>query len=106
MAHPYLTELQALADQHLAGKRGLQCKHFFSGAALYVGGKICASLTPKGLAFKLSIPRAEELIATNNYQALRYFDKSPIKRGYILLPDYPTRDEEVGALFVECSGGR
>jgi len=103
MAHPYFVELQALVDQHLAGKQDLQCKHFFSGAALYVGGKICASLTPKGLAFKLSIERSEELIATNNCKALRYFDKSPIKRGYVLLPDFASRETEVGALFVECS---
>lgn len=104
MAHPYLAELQALVGEHLAAKQDLQCKHFFSGAALYVRGNICASLTPKGLAFKLSIQRSEELIASNKCKPLRYFDKSPVKRGYVLLPDYASREDEVNDFFAECSG--
>jgi len=31
----------------------LKCKHFFSGAVVYVNGKICITLTPAGFAVKL-----------------------------------------------------
>jgi hypothetical protein len=33
---------------------------------------------------------------------LRYFDKSPIKKGYVLLADYETRKDEITNLFTEC----
>ena len=59
MAHPYLEQLQILVRNIDRGDVELVSKHFFSGAALYADGKICASLTPAGLAFKLSQQRCD-----------------------------------------------
>ena len=103
MAQPHLDLLQQLVDS-LGVKMGdLSCKHFFSGAAVYVNGKICASLTPNGLAFKLSESRCEEIIAAKIALPLQYFENSPIKRGYILLPDFEKLGEnEINRYFSEC----
>ena len=86
MAHPYLTDLEDLVARELSGKPGLVCKHFFSGAALYSNMTICASLTPAGIAFKLPEQRCLDLIASGRAFPLRYFDKSPVKKGYVLFP--------------------
>ena len=81
----------------------LVCKHFFSGAALYVERKICASLTPKGLAFKLPKSRCDDLFTQGKAIPLRYFDRSPIKKGYILLPDFQVlSDTEISTYLEEC----
>ncbi|SRR6266571_7020269 len=55
MAEGYLEQLSALMEQATSGKiwDKLECKHFFSGAAVYINGKICMSLTPVGFAIKL-----------------------------------------------------
>lgn len=87
MAQPYLDQLQELVVSVQPENPALICKHFFSGAALYVENEICASLTPKGLAFKLPKPHCERLIEEGKATPLRYFDNSPIKQSYILLPD-------------------
>ncbi|NOZ40812.1 MAG: TfoX/Sxy family protein [Planctomycetes bacterium] len=87
MAQPFLENLEALVDRHLAGVPDLVCKHFFSGAALYSQGTICVSLTPVGLAFKLPEPMCAELIETGAASPLKYFEKSPIKRGYALFAE-------------------
>ena len=88
MAQPYLDQLMAkLHEWKPAKPRGvkLECRHFFSGAALYANGKIAASLTPKGLALKL--PEAERLELFRNRRArhLRYFPKGPVKKDYAIL---------------------
>lgn len=103
MAQPYLDQLEELIARIHPDGRDLVCKHFFSGAALYLGGSICASLSPKGLAFKLPEGRCAEIIAAGKATSLRYFDKSPIKRGYILLPDVgDLRDSDISAYLEEC----
>lgn len=56
MAEPYLENMmQMIASLNLdiQDEVQLECKHFFSGAALYANGKICASLTPVGFGLKL-----------------------------------------------------
>lgn len=104
MAQPYLDELQQLVNRFGSGGQNLVCKHFFSGAALYFDGRICASLTPKGLAFKLPGPRCEDLIAKGEAVPLRYFDNSPIKKGYILLPEFQAlEDTELRAYLGQCT---
>lgn len=104
MAQPYLDRLQALVNEFGSGNQNLVCKHFFSGAALYFDGKICASLTPKGLAFKLPGTRCEELIANGEAEALRYFDNSPVKKGYVLLPDYQALGAvQLSAYLRQCT---
>ena len=87
MAQPYLDQLQELVVSLQPENSDLVCKHFFSGAALYVENKLCASLTPKGLAFKLPKSNCEQLIEAGKATSLRYFDNSPIKQSYILLPE-------------------
>ena len=56
MAQPYFDRLTGeLRHLGASAPRGVlvECKHFFSGAALYANGRIFASLTPAGLAIKL-----------------------------------------------------
>jgi TfoX/Sxy family transcriptional regulator of competence genes len=103
MAHPYLESLNFLAELHLADRFEIDCRHFFSGAALYSNGAICASLSPVGLAFKLSESRCAELIEAGSACPLRYFAKSPIKKDYVLFRDFDELDADtVGAYFVEA----
>ena len=88
MAKKYLERLSALVSTAVPRTpRGvhLQCKHFFSGAALYVNGEICASLTPVGLAVKLPEPSRTRLVSTGRGRPLRYFPAGPIKKEYVAL---------------------
>ncbi len=102
MAQPYLDQLRELVSA-IDGRQSLVCKHFFSGAALYVERNICASLTPKGLAFKLPKSRCDDLFRQCKAIPLRYFDRSPIKQGYILLPDFQElSDTDISSYFEEC----
>src|SRR5213083_2048278 len=59
----------------------LQCRHFFSGTALYANGTICASLTPVGFAVKLSQESRAALLRERRGKPLRYFEEGPIKKG-------------------------
>ena len=63
----------------------LECRHFFSGAALYANGKICATLTPQGFAVKIPEKNIEKLLKEKKAKKLRYFPKAPIKKGYVVL---------------------
>lgn len=87
MAQPYFNVLEELIARQLPGISGLVCKHFFNGAALYSNMIICASFTPAGFAFKLPEQRCSELIASEKASPLRYFEKSPIRKGYVLFPN-------------------
>jgi hypothetical protein len=103
MAHPYLEQLQGLVSEAGIGDVDLDCKHFFSGAALYAGGKICATYTPVGLAFKLPRARCKELIAVKLAVPLCYFKGAPAKSGYALFqePD-DLSGESLSSYFSEC----
>jgi len=87
MAQPWLKDLERLSDRYLPGVAGLECKHFFSGAALYVEGVLCASLSPVGLAFRLTDELCSKLIGAGVARPLRYFEKSPVKKGYALFAE-------------------
>ena len=52
-----------------------------------MNGHIFASLTPRGLALKFPESRCKIILANEFAQPLRYFGKSPVKRGYVLFPD-------------------
>ena len=65
----------------------LECKHFFSGAALYVNENICLTLTPVGLALKLPEETKNKLLNKKIAIPLKYFPKAPIKKEYALFPD-------------------
>ncbi len=90
MAKEYLERLTALIQQ-LSGEEfnaaDIECKHFFSGAAGYVNGKIFISLTPAGLALKLPSQSRNMLLQKKGARELRYFPKGPIKKDYVVLPD-------------------
>jgi TfoX/Sxy family transcriptional regulator of competence genes len=89
MAEPYLTRLKSLADQWVSADPrigALECRHFFSGAAVYRNGVIVASLTPVGLAFKVPAEVHDELMSSGLASPLRYFPKAPVKRDYVLFP--------------------
>lgn len=88
LAQPYLDRLAAeLKVWRPAKPRGveLECKHFFTGAALYADGEIAATLTPKGLALKLPVTIREELYRSRRARRLRYFAGGPVKKDYALL---------------------
>jgi len=84
MAQPFLDDLRSLANRFVADSSGLDCKHFFSGAAMYSAGTICVTLTPAGLAFKLSENTRVALIENGLAVELRYFGNAPVKKEYVL----------------------
>jgi hypothetical protein len=89
MAKEYLEKLSAFIEKATADfseNINLECKHFFSGAALYAEERICISLTPVGLAIKLPEKTRDKLLKSKKAVPLRYFPKGPIKKDYILLP--------------------
>jgi len=56
MAKEYLDKLTELLKRATARRFTFvkfECKHFFSGAAVYADGRICMSYTPAGFAIKL-----------------------------------------------------
>lgn len=87
MATAYLESLNRLLE-NLDLARNLNCKiecrHFFSGAALYANDKICASWSPVGLAFKLPDDETTRLISNGEARPLQYFPAGPVKKGYAL----------------------
>ena len=89
MAEPYRERLatmlrQANRRRNVSGVR-LECRHFFSGAALYANGTICASLTPVGFAVKLPEESRAALLRKRRARPLRYFKGGPIKKEYVVL---------------------
>ena len=103
MAQPYLDQIKKLVSNIDLGDSDIECKHFFSGAAVYANGKIVASLSPKGPAFKLTETRCTEVLSKGVAIPLRYFEKSPVKRGYVLFQDKDQlRNVEIEGFFREC----
>ena len=97
MAQPYLEKLSRkirILELVDSDDISLECKHFFSGAALYANGKICASLTPAGFGLKLPIEVRNRLIEDGDGHELRYFEKAPAKRGYAVLSQSVVEDPE------------
>jgi len=72
----------------------IECKHFFSGAAVYANGKIAASLSPAGFALKLPAFERQELIQAGSGTEFRFFPNGPIKKEYVLLTDPIIDDNE------------
>lgn len=97
MAEPYLKRLSQLVSRlelPRAREITLESRHFFSGAALYANGKICASLSPMGLAVKLPADMREDLIAEGKGNEFRFFASGPIKREYVALSEFILQDDE------------
>ena len=88
MAKEYLEKLSNLISELKIENEvqlSMETKHFFSGAALYVDGKICASWSPVGLAFKLPEAEVSSLIHSGQAKPRKYFQKGNIKKGYALV---------------------
>jgi TfoX/Sxy family transcriptional regulator of competence genes len=103
MAEPYLTQLKELAELWISANRrvgNLECRHFFSGAALYRNGTIVASLTPVGLAFKVPVEVHDELLDSGLASPLRYFPGAPIKRNYVLFSEVAKLDAHSAARLL------
>lgn len=95
MAKEYLEKLSAFIEKTSSDfpeSINLECKHFFSGAALYAEERICMSLTPVGLAIKLPEETRDKLLKSKKAIPLRYFLKGPIKKGYVLFPGGVAKD--------------
>lgn len=81
----------------------LECKHFFSGAALYANGRICISLVPVGLALKLPEKSRVLLLKEKGTKSLRYFPKGPIKKDYVVLPKAMLSDSKVLRAWIKAA---
>lgn len=105
MAEPWLRELRSILERAGPGPDpgvAIECKHFFSGAAAYAGGRIFMSLTTVGLALKLPEEARTQLMEAGA-EPLRYFAKSPIKKEYAVLPEKLARDADALAPWIEAS---
>ena len=88
MAEPYLGRLSDLVSELSLGEEApfdLECRHFFGGAALYIDGAICGSLTPVGLALKLPTTSREAMLKDGRGHPLRYFNGGKVKKEYVVL---------------------
>jgi TfoX/Sxy family transcriptional regulator of competence genes len=94
VAEPYFERLSVIAGR-LPSKDGLtlEPKHFFSGAALFANGKICATLGPFGFGLKAPAALRQRLVETGEGRAFRFFPKGPVKREYVSLSDSIIQDE-------------
>ena len=105
MAKQYLEQLSLLMERAAPSSvRGsLECRHFFSGAAVYSKGRICMSLTPVGFAIKLPEESRIILIKQKGAKSLRYFPKGPIKKDYVVLPKAVLSDIKALRNWVKAS---
>ncbi len=88
MTQPYFERLSVgLHESHPPKPHGVlvECRHFFSGAALYANGRIFASLTLAGFAIELSERSRSALLRERRGRPLRYFKGGPIKKAYVVL---------------------
>jgi len=106
MTKEYLQQLTALIRQPTSGRFKdvkLECKHFFSGAAVYADGRICISLTPVGFAIKLPKESQDILMNEKGAKHLRYFPEGPVKKEYVVLPNAMLRDKKTLRRWVKVS---
>ena len=106
MAKEYLDQLSRMVDRATSGEIGnvkLACKHFFSGAAVYADGRICASLTPVGFAIKLPKASRDTLLKQKAAKPLKYFPNGPVKREYVVLPKALVNDLRSFRRWLEVS---
>ncbi len=104
MAKLYLDRIKDLISPLTDGKIKsveFEFKHFFSGAALYVNGKISMTLTPVGFALKLPEQIRNSLIKDGSAKTLRYFPKAPIKKEYLILLEEVMADKAALEELVE-----
>lgn len=98
MAKEYWEKLSRLVEElNLEAEMALafQTRHFFSGAAIYINGTMCASWSPVGLAFRLPEAEVVKLIRSGRARPLQYFPNGRVKKGYALFeaPDLREQDQ-------------
>jgi len=100
MTQKYLDKLTEMFN-HINSKtiKNYQIRHFFNGAAVYVKGKICISLSPAGFAIKLP----EEVRDKLKGKPLRYFAKGHIKKEYMVLPKRILSDKRLLTQLIKKS---
>ena len=79
MAEPYLAELQIIVERACAPSAkamDISCRHFFAGAAAYVGDRIFMTLTPVGLALK----RRTSTATRSSIKSRSRYDIFPMRR--------------------------
>ncbi len=106
MAEPYLARLSHIIEQLgpiTPENVTLEPRHFFSGAALFVNGKICASLSPAGFALKLPAKVRKSLLDERKGKEFRFFANGPIKREYILLSESFIQDDKALRELINTS---
>lgn len=103
MAKKYLDQLTELMNLTKPQRTKIEIKHFFSGAAVYTKGKICITLTPRGLAMKLPEKSRERLLKEKKARRLRYFPKAPIKKEYVVLTKATVNDVKQLRYLVKVS---
>ncbi len=104
MAQEYLEKLSVFIEKAApiyAQKYSFECRHFFSGAALYVDRRICITLTPGGLAVKLPQATRESLFQNRLAIPLRYFAQGPVKKEYALFAQGIENADETLADYVK-----
>jgi len=105
MVETHLQTLRSMLERaapNLAPGVAIECRHFFSGAAAYAGGRIFMSQTPAGLALKLPAEARQQLMEAGA-RPLRYFPKGPVKKEYVVLPETIARDDNALAPWIEES---
>ena len=106
MAEKYLQQLSELMKGASTRKNKniqLECKHFFSGAAVYTNGKICMSLSPVGFAIKLPEGHRNNLLKEKNAKTLRYFPGAPVKKEYVVFPKAMLKDKKALRFWMKLS---
>jgi len=94
MAEPFFSQMSKLIEDIEFPDMALECKHFFSGAALYANDKIMASLSPAGFAIKLPEDERLKLIQKGRGVEFHFFPDGPIKKEYVLLKESVIQDDE------------
>ena len=105
MVESYVRELRSILDDaapNSVRSGAIECKHFFSGAAAYVDGRIFISLTPVGLALKMSASDRAALLE-QGATPLRYFPKAPLKKDYAVIPESIRGDAAALARWIDAS---
>ena len=94
MAEPFFSQMPKLIEGIEFPDVTLECKHLFSGAALYANGKITASFSPAGFAIKMPEGERHKLIQKGRGVEFRFFPDGPIKKEYVLLKESVIQDDE------------
>lgn len=105
MVEVYVNNLRSLlesAEPQSIEMADIECRHFFSGAAAYVDGRIFMTLTPVGLALKLPQEARTELLE-HGATTLRYFPNAPIKKDYVVVPENLIRDVDALRHWIDTS---